>query len=807
MQNRPRRILTNTILPLALCAGLLAATGAGQGTGSSGAAAPGDLQKIQHIVIIMQENRSFDHYFGTYPGADGLANAQATATAEGTPTVCLPDPRPGVGCAVPYHTTAQVNYGAAHDYRAAQADIDGGAMDGFVVNACAGGAINPSCLATATPPPGGPTATPAPLDVMSYHTGAEIPNYWAYAGHYVLQDHMFAPSASYSALTHLYMVSGWSATCLNSYPLSCTNAVSETNIINDFLTPVATAQPLPIYAWTDITWLLQHRQVDASGTPVASGTPAPVSWAYYVGNGTLTNCYPAPTTVVTDSGTLCNPVSLQPYTGTPLIWNPLPLFTTVQRDNQISNVQPLSSFYDALKHGTPLPSVMWFVPDQLHSEHPPFAVADGQAYVTAVVNALMQSPIWRSTAIFVAWDDWGGFYDHVLPPHIDQNGLGIRVPGLLISPYARQGFIDHQTLSFDSYLKFIEDVFLGGQRIDPTTDGRPDPRLTAIPTVREDNPALGDLSQEFDFSQTPASPLILTPYAPTGTPPPTATATSLPTAVSPPPPANTPTPVLPATATPQATATPSNIAASSISPPASPPAWVPPASSPTALPRSTRLSLAANPSGSSVVSGKTLTISVHTAPRARISGTVAEVTPKPPKGKAPARKAVYHLSFAGTADAHGRYTATLHIAFKPSKPTDVTVKVTARTGTASVTRTFRVTVQPLQVTVGVKPATVAHGHNLTLSVQSVPKARVSVLLQVLTTRRVTTGTGGHKKQTTRIVVLYQLTFSGTTGRKGAFTGHARIQYRPAARTVAGISVTVSSGDFQATGSGHLTITP
>ena len=88
----------------------------------------------------------------------------------------------------------------------------------------------------------------------------------------------------------------------------------------------------------------------------------------------------------------------------------------------------------------------------------------------------MRSKDWRSSAIFLTWDDWGGFYDHVTPPRVDSLGYGIRVPGLVISPYARQGYIDHQVLSPDAYLKFIEDDFLGRQRIDPKTDGRPDSR-------------------------------------------------------------------------------------------------------------------------------------------------------------------------------------------------------------------------------------------------------------------------------------------------------------------------------------------
>jgi phospholipase C len=117
----------------------------------------------------------------------------------------------------------------------------------------------------------------------------------------------------------------------------------------------------------------------------------------------------------------------------------------------------------------------------------------------------MKSPDWKSTAIFLTWDDWGGFYDHVVPPHVDQNGYGLRVPGLVISPYARKGYIDHQTLSFDAYLKFIENDFLNHQRLNPRTDGRPDLR----PDVRENLPQLGNLVSDFNFSQPPRAPVLL----------------------------------------------------------------------------------------------------------------------------------------------------------------------------------------------------------------------------------------------------------------------------------------------------------
>jgi phospholipase C len=202
---------------------------------------------------------------------------------------------------------------------------------------------------------------------------------------------------------------------------------------------------------------------------------------------------------------------------TPGIWNPLPHFTDVLQDGQLGNIQTLTNFYTAAKAGN-LPAVSWIDPNGTVSEHPTALVSAGQTYVTGLINAVMQSPDWSSTAIFLSWDDWGGFYDHVVPPVVDQNGYGLRVPGMVISPYARSGYIDHQILSHDAYNKFIEDDFLGGQRLNPATDGRPDPR----PFVRETNPLLGNLANEFDFTQAPRAPEVLPVHpapGPASTPP------------------------------------------------------------------------------------------------------------------------------------------------------------------------------------------------------------------------------------------------------------------------------------------------
>lgn len=430
----------------------------------------GDIHNIKHIIIIMQENRSFDSYFGTFPGADGIP------MQNGIPTVCVPDPESGQ-CVKPYHDTNDKNLGGPHGKPDAIMDIHDGKMDGFIksqengIKGCSS-QFNPACSLGSTP------------DVMGYHDAHEIPNYWAYAQNFVLQDHMFEPNASWSLPDHLFMVSGWSAKCKTTNPMSCVNELQNPESLQKRQYRVTQVRK-PIYAWTDLTYLLYKNNI---------------SWAYYVADGTTPDC-------ADDSSMFCTP--MPQHHGTPEIWNPLPWFVTVKQDNQLGNIQPLSDFYTAAKNGT-LPAVAWIVPNGKDSEHPPSLVSDGQAYVTGLINAIMQSPDWNSTAIFLAWDDWGGFYDHVVPPHIDQNGYGLRVPGIVISPYAKKGTIDHQTLSFDAYLKFIEDDFLNGQRIDPTTDGRPDPR----PNVRENVSQLGNLLDDFDFNQTPRAPLIL-PVRPT----------------------------------------------------------------------------------------------------------------------------------------------------------------------------------------------------------------------------------------------------------------------------------------------------
>jgi len=421
---------------------------------------------LRHLVFIVQENRSFDHYFATYPGADGIP-----FRADGLPKVCIPDPVLG-HCSRPYHSHSQIQQGGPHDHPAALADVNGGRMNGFVVADTKCGTAAQRFLASCQAFEG-PAGQP---DVLSYHTRSDIPNYWAYADAFTLQDRMFAPTDSWTLPSHLFLVSGWSAACSAPHdPMSCSSNIDLTSASQRYH-----YRGPPVYAWTDITYLL-----DAAG----------VSWRYYVGQGT---CIERP----------CHPDG--PWGSTAPGHNPLPGFTDVQAAGDLDHFPPHARFLEKAKAGT-LPQVSWVVPGNRVSEHPSngLPISDGQAYVTELVNAVMSGPDWESTAVFLTWDDWGGFYDHVVPKRVDRNGYGLRVPGLVISPWAIGG-IDDTTYSFDAYLKLIEDVFLGGARLDPATDGRPDSR----PDVREEKPALGDLLTEFDFTQDPKAPFCLDPTPP-----------------------------------------------------------------------------------------------------------------------------------------------------------------------------------------------------------------------------------------------------------------------------------------------------
>jgi phospholipase C len=414
-------------------------------------------EKIKHIIVIMQENRSFDHYFGTFPGADGIPNnGNITVPFDLTPD------HPTYGT---YHNSNTRNPNLVHDKGDAAIVLK---------DTNANGNLKPYnfLLATYANFDHG-TQDPEQLkQVLGYFTDAEIPNYWAYARNFVLADRLFASSASWSGPEHLFLVSGWSA-----------RGKSKTTCVSDIEAyPSPTDQPK--YWWNDITGIFYNQ------------TPH-VTWSVYKGEYfDFVNCNSC-------TGPCIDPnASPQPNTIAEF-WDPLPKFASVQNRGETGNSVPfMNFFYCVLDHA--MPKVCWIVPGQNVSEHPFYEnggyrdMKAGEKYVTTIINAIMSEPtLWESCAIFLSWDDWGGFYDHVKPPLTDSNGYGVRVPALMISSWARKGFIDKQELSHDAYLKFMEDIFCGGARI-PKTDNRP--------SIREDK-VKGDLLYEFDFWQTVRAPM------------------------------------------------------------------------------------------------------------------------------------------------------------------------------------------------------------------------------------------------------------------------------------------------------------
>jgi phospholipase C len=400
---------------LILAAGLAISTAAAQ---TASRPAPAGLEKIQHVIWIIQENRSFDNYFGTFPGADGIV-----------PGTCLPVMPGSTSCAKPFHMpAAKPPCDLSHDWEIAHAAYDHGTMDGFVW-------------------------AEGSRYTLGYLDRRDIPNYWAYAQHYTLADHFFSSFNGPSMPNHLYTVAAQSGGLI-------TNVCSAGDELK----------------------ALQDAMDDADGFSFASMVSllagADVSWKYYVETPQVTPRVPDP----------CHVFHPEPQQLG--LWNPLPGFKSIRDDPKLmSHLVNLTEYEQDLQNGA-LPAVSWIIPDFQDSEHPPEDVDQGMWYVTNLVNELMTSRYWSSSVIFLTWDDYGGFYDHVPPPQVDAFGYGPRVPLIVMSPYAKAGYITHATGDFTSLLRFIETRF----------------QLRYL-TARDH--FANDLTDALDFTQPPNPPLVI----------------------------------------------------------------------------------------------------------------------------------------------------------------------------------------------------------------------------------------------------------------------------------------------------------
>ncbi len=418
--------------------------------------------KIQHIVFIVQENHSFDNYFGTYPGANGLRNVSVPIDPLNIAAGSVSPFHLGVNVAVntgvadpdgPIDSaTGSVSIGTdlGHSWEVAQESYNNGKMDGFIK-------ADQSILC------------------MGYYDRRDIPYYWDYADRYVLADNFFSSTFAPSFPTHLYIASGRSGFEGSGLTGSW---VQNGTIINN----------PPSFGWP-------HYGLQAGEAPTIDWQNPPLSWATLAEE--LSN---ANQTWRWYDGN-ANPLAAT-------YWNPLPLFQYFQSNpaELVEHVKSTSSFASDVANNQ-LPAVSWIIPgswkpptlptffkDQLTieysvSEHPPARSDVGMDYVAYLVNQIMQSPSWQSTAIVITWDDYGGFYDHVPPPQIDPYGDGFRVPTLIISPWAKSHYIDHTVYEFGSMLRFAEDNFglrqLGGRDL-----------------------FANNMMNAFNFTQTPLEPLI-----------------------------------------------------------------------------------------------------------------------------------------------------------------------------------------------------------------------------------------------------------------------------------------------------------
>ncbi len=366
---------------------------------------------IRHIVFIVKENRSFDHYFGKFPGADGEGYGD-THTGQVIPLSRAPD---------------RIYYHLGYTNEKTLLGMNGGKMNQFDLTA---------------------------PDLIAYtqYDEADIPNYWAYARNFVLADHAFESAHGPSFANRLFTIAAQAGA-----------AIENPDGPAAYLTwGCDTDQYTQVYSLDLRGYLRQQRPCYDFPTLADRLTGRGLSWRYYG--------------------------PLESETG--YKWNSFNAIDHIRNSEAwAANVVPEEQFEaDALAGA--LPTMSWLTPTYPNTEHPPESVCVGENWTVRQINAVMSGPLWDQTAIFITWDDFGGFYDHVPPPEVDRYGLGPRVPMLIISPYARAGTVVSTVYEFSSVLAFAETVF--GLR----------------PLTRRDRNA-SNMFDSFDFQQTPLSPLIL----------------------------------------------------------------------------------------------------------------------------------------------------------------------------------------------------------------------------------------------------------------------------------------------------------
>ncbi len=371
-QSQPRT------MAIAILGALLAAALSWSGVAHGQSADGQPNTPIEHFIFLMQENHSFDNYFGTYPGANGIP--------DGT---CIPvDPfdQESTECIEPYHIgDLDVKMDDPdHSEATHKLQYNDGQMNGFVYS------LN--------------KRNQDGRLAMGYYDDRDLPFHWNIADNYVLFDNFFSSAAGGSTINHNYWVAAAPGLEQGRSPQ---DVLAETTTIFDVL--------------------------EEKG----------ISWKFYVQN------YEPDLTYRTIDEYPANRSSQ-------VIWVPLLNIDRFLDDPELnSHIVDLDTYFDDLAEGT-LPAVAFMVPSG-PSEHPPSSLLSGQRFIKILIQSLMQSDYWEKAAFMWSYDDWGGWYDHVPPPRVDEDGYGFRVPAMLVSAYAKKGFIDSTQLDYTSALKFIQE--------------------------------------------------------------------------------------------------------------------------------------------------------------------------------------------------------------------------------------------------------------------------------------------------------------------------------------------------------------
>src|SRR5690349_6084319 len=363
---------------------------------------------IEHFIVVMQQNHTFDNYFGTYPGANGIPE-----------DVCMPislSNSTDAQCITPFEINTHSISDLSHSDTTFQAQFQSGKMNGFVdalKNLNQDGALS-----------------------MGHFTESQLPFYWNLADQYVLFDNYFSSAHTGSITNRMYSVAGKPGSEFNRIP---ENGFGDIPTIFD---------------------KLQERGI---------------SWKFYIKD------YNPDLNYRTAKDLDFLPPQVQ--------WVPLLSFDRFLDDPELfSHIVDLDEYYTDLENGT-LPAVAYVLLLGA-TEHPISDLSLGETATRTMLHTLMQSDSWESSAFFITYDDWGGWYDHVAPPQIDERGYGFRVPALLVSPYARMGHIDHTLRDHTSILKFIEENW------------------DILPHAERDAQA-NNFTSAFDFSMTPRPAILV----------------------------------------------------------------------------------------------------------------------------------------------------------------------------------------------------------------------------------------------------------------------------------------------------------